>query len=240
MAVVLGSGMGDLAEHLATEVEVPYRAVPELESPSVPGHDGVIRIGSWAEKRVLLFSGRLHFYEGHSWRSVIEPVAVARRLGARVLLLTNAAGGIRDDLLPGNFMAVSNHLDWTHGYPWPTEKPPSPYSPQLVDVLAEAARAHEIPLSNGVYAQVTGPCYETPAEIRALRCRGGDAVGMSTVREIAWASSVGMECAAISCITNRAAGLSTGPINHEEVLAIAAAQRLRLNALIEAFIRKLI
>src|SRR5262249_2098971 len=144
-----------------------------------------------------LFSGRFHFYEGFPWRNVIEPLAVAHQLGARIVLLTNAAGGIRDDLVPGSFMALSGHLDWTRGYPWPTDKPRSPYSPRLLSLLADAARPHEIPLSNGIYAQVTGPCYETRAEIRALRSCGVDAVGMSTVREIEWAASTGMECAAI-------------------------------------------
>src|SRR5947209_7352270 len=181
-------------------------------------------------------AGRLHAYEGHPWRRVVQPVRIARELGAEVLLVTNAAGGIRADLNPGDLMAIRDHIEWTRADCWRRPPRPSPYSPQLIEQLRQAATRISFVLASGVYAQVTGPSYETPAEIRALRACGADAVGMSTAREVQAGCDVGMACAALSCITNKAAGLSAGPINHEEVLATAAAQRERLAALVEAFL----
>lgn len=212
VAVVLGSGLSDIADRLDDVVELLFGSIPGIGSPSVPGHRGVLMLGSWAGVQVLVFAGRLHYYEGHSWSSVVRPIEVAHELGASILVATNAAGGIRDDLRPGDLMAIRGHLDCTRGL-WMAAgalaKPQAAYSRRLLDLL---------PLPTGVYAQLTGPSYETPAEIRALRACGADAVGMSTGREIEAADALGMECAAISCITNKAAGLGTGPIHHDEVL----------------------
>jgi len=237
--MVLGSGMGDLANHFDCESAVPFGAVPEMEPTTVAGHKGELHLGSWAGQRVLLFIGRLHFYEGHPWRQIEEPVAIARELGAEVLFLTNAAGGIRDDLAPGSLMPIRDHLDWTRAFPsWnlgPGSRP-SPYSERLLGLLGRAAEDMGVALVPGVYAQVTGPCYETPAEIRALRSCGADVVGMSTCREINHGHALGMECAAISCITNRAAGLGGGPIHHDEVMATGRAVREKLAQLVERFL----
>jgi purine-nucleoside phosphorylase len=205
----------------------------------VAGHTGCLTLGEWAGKRILVFEGRLHFYEGHPWRGVTQPIQVAHFLGARILLLTNAAGGIRDELAPGSLMAIQDHIDWTRPHCWRHARHPSPYSPRLLEILTASARGLGFPLLSGVYAAVTGPCYETPAEIRAMKNWGADAVGMSTAREIEAGHGLGMECAAVSCITNRAAGFCTGPINHEEVLTTAAAQSERLADLLEACLRQL-
>lgn len=236
VAVVLGSGFGDLAQNVSEVAWVLYGAIPNLAAPTTPGHDGRLSLCEWQQKRILLFAGRLHFYEGLPWRRVVAPVEVAHELGARILLLTNAAGGIREDLTSGSFLAIRNHLDWTRGYPWAEAQPSSPYSQRQLAKLGEAASELDIPLSSGTFAQVTGPSYETPAEIRALRACGVDAVGMSTAREAEAAHALGLECVALSCITNRAAGLSVGPITHEEVLATASAQRLALAQLIRSFL----
>jgi purine-nucleoside phosphorylase len=240
VALVLGSGLGDLADSFACDLAVPFGAVPDMEPTTVAGHKGELRLGTWAGQRILLFLGRLHYYEGHAWRSVEQQVPLAHALGAEILLLTNAAGGIRADLGPGSLMPIRDHLEWTRPFPWhqlATGGRPSPYAARLLDVLDGAAQAAGLATSPGVYAQVTGPCYETSAEIRALRACGADAVGMSTCREINRGHALGMECAALSCITNRAAGLADAPIHHDEVMAIGRTVREPLIQLVEAFLR---
>jgi purine-nucleoside phosphorylase len=246
VALVLGSGMSDVARRLQRARSVPFADVPGLGATSVAGHRGCVTLGEWAGKRVLLFEGRLHYYEGHPWRNVVMPVQTAASLGARVLLLTNAAGGIHEALAAGSLMAIRDHIEWTRPYCWRLPGPgglgeprPSPYSPRLLKLLTQAAHDLGMELHHGVYAALTGPCYETPAEIRALKVWGADAVGMSTAREIQAGCDARMECAALSCITNRAAGLSDGPLNHKEVLTTAAAQSERLADLLEGFLRLL-
>jgi purine-nucleoside phosphorylase len=244
VAMVLGSGMSFVAERLRRLHSVPFGDIPGLTATSVPGHRGCLTLGAWAGRRVLIFEGRLHYYEGHSWENVVVPVRTAASLGVRILLLTNAAGGIHHALTGGSLMTVCDHIEWTWPYCWRRPGPrglggtrPSPYSTRLVMVLAQAAQEIGTPLHQGTYAALTGPCYETPAEIRALRRWGADAVGMSTARESQTAFDLGIECAAVSCITNKAAGLSATPLNHEEVLATAAAQSERLGNLLERFLR---
>jgi purine-nucleoside phosphorylase len=245
-ALVLGSGMGSAARRLRPSCAVPFAEVPGLPAAGVAGHKGCLALGEWAGRRVLLFEGRAHFYEGHTWDEVTAPALLAASLGARVLLLTNAAGGIHDALGAGSLMAVRDHVEWTRPYCWRLAGPgalgpprPAPYSSRLLGLLGAAAGAAGVGLRPGVYAAVTGPCYETPAEVRALRAWGADAVGMSTAREVQAGCDAGLECAAVSCITNRAAGLSGGPLTHEEVLATAAAQSDRLADLLEEFLRRL-
>jgi purine-nucleoside phosphorylase len=244
VAFILGSGMGLVAQRLQDARSVPFIDVPGLAAASVVGHRGCLTLGDWAGRRVLIFEGRLHFYEGHPWRNVVMPVQTAAFLGAKVLCLTNAAGGIHDALAPGSLMAIRDHIEWTRPYCWRLPGPggigpprPSPYSPRLLQLLMQAAHHLGMELHPGIYAALTGPCYETPAEIRALKVWGADAVGMSTAREIQAGCDAGMECAALSCITNRAAGLSPAPLHHGEVLTTAAKQSDRLADLLEEFLR---
>ncbi len=246
LALGLGSGLGPVVAGVGRRLAVPFGDVPGLSASTVVGHRGVISYGDWLGRPVLVFEGRLHYYEGHPWERVTALVRVAVQLGTKVLLLTNAAGGIRDDLGPGSLMAVRDHIEWTRPYCWREPGPgglgqarPSPYSGRLLDLLGRAAAQTGVSLTQGVYAALTGPCYETPAEIRALRAWGADAVGMSTAREIQAGHDLGMECAAVSCITNKAAGLSAATLNHEDVLHTAAAQAERLRALLEAFLTSL-
>lgn len=246
VGLVLGSGMGVVAQRLAREQSAAFADIPGFGATSVAGHGGRLALGTWAGRRVLLFEGRLHYYEGHPWERVTLPVRTAAELGVRVLLLTNAAGGIHDALGPGSLMAIQDHIEWTRPSCWREPGPgalgpprPSPYSPRLTELLTRSAREQGWELPRGVYAMLTGPCYETPAEIRALKVWGADAVGMSTAREAQQGYDLGLECAALSCITNRAAGLSEGPLNHEEVLATAAAQGTRLAELLERFLHLL-
>jgi purine-nucleoside phosphorylase len=246
VALVLGSGLASLVHRIDVCQSVPYAQVRGLAAPSVENHRGVMTLGDWAGKRLLVFEGRLHFYEGHPWPRVEMSVQLAAQLGVRQILLTNASGGIRGDLPPGSFLAIRDHIEWNRPYCWRSPGPgglgdarQSPYSPRLLQLLEEAAVVAGVPLFQGIYAAVTGPSYETPAEIRALKACGADAVGMSTTREAARAHALGLECAAVSCVTNHAAGLGDGPISHEEVLTTAATQGQQLADLIEAFLRLL-
>jgi purine-nucleoside phosphorylase len=239
-AIVLGSGMGAVGARVQRIASIPFVDVPGMEATSIPGHSGRLTLGKWAGCPLLLFEGRIHFYESGRWRSVTASIHLAHFLGARQILLTNAAGGIREDLAPGTLMAIRDQIEWTHPNAWQQkERQPSPYAHRLRALLHNAAQHRGIPLSEAIYAGVTGPCYETPAEIQALRACGADAVGMSTVREARAAWELGLECAAISLITNRAAGLTPLPIAHEEVLHAAARAGERLADLVDGFLEQL-
>jgi purine-nucleoside phosphorylase len=234
VALILGSGLSDIADRLEDAVELPFAQVSGLESPGVAGHRGVLQLGRWANVPVLVFAGRLHYYEGHPWERVVQPVHIAHELGASMLIATNAAGGIRADLNSGDLLALHGHLDCTKPGWWRGESMirSDTYSPRLLDAL------RQLGLPTGVYAQYTGPCYETPAEIRAVRTCGADAVGMSTAREIEAAHALGLECAAISCITNQAGGWSGEPIHHEEVLEVGRRVKEKMVRFLEAFINR--
>jgi purine-nucleoside phosphorylase len=234
LAIALGSGLGSVARRIAPVVSVPYTGVPGMLPSSVPGHRGALTLGTCAGRRVLLFEGRMHFYEGHPWEVVVRPVELAARLGARALLLTNASGGIRDDLAAGALLLLRDQIECNFPRWWRCPPLPSPYDPVLGEVFVRAAAALRIALPAGVYAAVTGPNYETPAEVRALRFWGGDAVGMSTTREARRGAELGMAVAGISCVANRAAGLGAEALSHQEVLAAVAATAERLGGLIEA------
>jgi purine-nucleoside phosphorylase len=234
--VVFGSGMGAL-RRVRVEHSIPF-ADAGLPRTSVAGHKGTLTLGEWAGRRILVFEGRLHYYEGHAWETVERPIWLAAELGARVAMLTNAAGGIAEGLEPGSLMAVRDHIEWTRPDCWRQTGAvrPSPYSPRLLTLLGKAAIGAGLALPQGVYAAVTGPSYETPAEIRALRVCGADAVGMSTAREVLAGVAAGMDCGAVSLIANRAAGLGAGPLTHADVLAAVAAAGERMIDLLERFL----
>ncbi|MCE9532149.1 MAG: purine-nucleoside phosphorylase [Planctomycetes bacterium] len=247
-AVVLGSGQSTVLADLTETASLSFADVPGLPLPSVQGHSGRIVLGYSGQTPLLIFQGRVHFYEGHTWEKVAGPVRLAADLGIKTLLLTNAAGGIHPSLEPGSMMILRDHLFWQRPDAWQGPTPsgcpnlrgerPSPYSPRLVQVLKEAGRSIGEELLDGIYAAVTGPSYETPAEIRALRTAGADAVGMSTAYECETARSLGVEVAAISAITNKGAGLSEGTLDHHDVLHIMAGIRQRLGRLIAGFVER--
>jgi len=235
--------MSTLARRVERALAATFTEIPCLNETSVEGHAGRLLLGNWAGRRLLVFEGRLHYYEGHSWEEVVRQIETAAALGAKVIVLTNAAGGIHKSLEPGSLMAIRDHIEWTRPYCWRWPGPgglgssrSSPYSTRLLDLLAQAANESGIALRQGVYAAVTGPCYETPSEIRALTAWGADAVGMSTAREAQAALDLGLECAALSCITNRAAGLAPGPITHKEVLRTIDEQSEPVAELLERFL----
>lgn len=238
-AMVLGSGIGLLAQRVQELHSWPYADLPGLTAPGVQGHAGKLLHGLWAGVPVLLFCGRLHYYEGHSWEETTAPIRLAASLGVKRLILTNAAGGIRADLQPGSLMLLFHHLRWTQPYFWRRgvqKSDPIWYSDRLNQLFKDAATEQGIPLTHGIYCQLTGPSYETPAEIRALRSVGADAAGMSTAMEAEQAHTLGLECAAISVITNAAAGLSDTPPNHEEVIVESRKAADRLANLMERFL----
>jgi len=246
LALALGSGLAAIAGKWRALLSVPFSEIAGLSAPSVPGHKGCMTLAKCAGKSVLLLEGRLHLYEGHSREAIAQPLRLAHFLGARIFFSTNAAGGIDPRLQPGSFMLIRDHIDWTQPaagksvsgwFECATES--SLYSPRLMSILQQEAERLSIDLLPGNYAAVSGPNYETPAEIRALRSCGADAVGMSTIHEVRAAQELGLECVAISCITNRAAGLdSVAEITHEEVLQTADAASHHLAPLIEACIEE--
>jgi purine-nucleoside phosphorylase len=248
-AVVLGSGLGSLAERLTDRVVVPYAEIPHFPRPTIAGHAGNLVSGTVGGARLTILQGRSHYYEGHSLETVTFPTRVLQALGVRVLILTAATGGIRDDLGPGDFVCVSDHLNLIGFNPLrgPNDDRLGTRFPDMTEVYSSRLRAFArdeasalgIPLTQGVYACLSGPSYETPAEIRMLRTLGADVVGMSTVPEAIVARHAGIETLAFALVTNAAAGVSGAPVSHDEVLEASRNATPRLWALIERVVQRL-
>jgi purine-nucleoside phosphorylase len=241
--IILGSGAGTLADDLVAPRAIPYASIPHFPRSTVQGHAGRLLVGELEGKRVIMMQGRFHFYEGYSMQEVTFPVRVARALGARALLVTNAAGGLNPDYRPGDLMVIEDHLNLFPEHPlrgnhrealgprFPSMD--APYSPRLVSLALEAAARPGVEPRRGIYVGVQGPSFETPAECRWLRLMGGDAVGMSTVPEVIVARHAGMECLGISVIANRAGS----PASHEEVLETMHLAAPRLSLLVRHLLR---
>ncbi|MGH8023503.1 MAG: purine-nucleoside phosphorylase [Limisphaerales bacterium] len=225
LAIVLGSGFEPTMEGLRVDKEIPYSKIPGFPEPTVKGHAGRLFFGEMGGTPVLVLSGRAHFYEGQSMDGVTFPVRALAAFGIHDLLLTNAAGGINPAFRPGDFMVISDHINFMGANPLRGTSHfvdlTATYDLQLGALLAEAARARKMKLRRGVYLAVCGPNYETPAEIRAFARLGADAVGMSTVPEAIVARQWGLNVAGISCITNAAAGIGKRELSHAEVLGTA-------------------
>lgn len=241
VALVLGSGLGDLGDQVEDGRHLSYARIPGFAVPGVAGHRGELIAGRLSGRRILVQSGRFHGYEGHPPDVIARPVRLFAELGATILLLTNAAGGIGAGLGPGSLMLIADHLNFMFGNPvigpvvagelrFPDMS--DPYDAELRALARRVARASGIRLEEGVYAGVAGPSYETRAEIGMLRRLGADAVGMSTVPEVIAARAARLRCLAVSTITNRAAGLGTGRLSHAEVMIEAQAAGERLGRLI--------
>lgn len=248
VAVVLGSGLGGLAERVERPVRLRYDQIPGFHVPRVEGHTGELVAGTLAGVPVLLQSGRFHMYEGHSAAEAALPVRVFATLGAEVLVVTNAAGGVNRAFGPGTLMLIRDHLNLTGRNP--LEGPvlqgelrfpdlSVAYDAELRAAAHRVAAAQGVAIAEGVYAGLLGPSYETPAEIRMLATLGADAVGMSTVAEVIAARARGMRCLGISLITNPAAGISPTPLDHAEVMAAAQEAGGRLGALVEGIVAEL-
>ncbi len=231
VGVVLGSGLGEFADSVKDPTAIAYADIPHFQGVSVAGHAGRMVLGKIGPVSVAVMRGRIHYYEGHEIGDVVFPVRVLAGLGVRSLLLTNAAGGINREFRPGDLMVIRDHINLTGVNPLRGANderlgPRFPdmsalYDPAFQEIIATALAEAGRPAHRGVYAGLSGPSYETPAEIRMLASLGADAVGMSTVPEALAARHMGLRVAGISCITNLAAGVSDRPLDHREVTETA-------------------
>ncbi len=247
-AIVLGSGLGALADAVSKPVRIPYADIPGFPATGVVGHKGELVAGSLEGVPVLVQSGRFHLYEGHPIETTALPVRVFARLGIRTLVVTNAAGGIRSTFRPGTLMLISDHvnlmfrnpligpvLDGEERFPDMSD----PYDRELRQLARDVARDARIALDEGVYVGLLGPSYETPSEIRMLQRFGVDAVGMSTVPEVIAARARGMKCLGLSTITNLAAGISPTVLSHQEVLEVGRQVGDALGSIVKGVVARL-
>ena len=232
VALVLGSGLGDYADTLQNSVRISYSEIPDFPQSTVEGHVGAFVFGQKEGKEVVVMQGRLHYYEGYSQQELTLPIRVLAAMGVKTLVLTNAAGGVNLEYKPGTLMLISDHINFSGANPLigPNLEKFGPRFPDVSDLytaslrtaIKEKAAVCNIPLEEGVYLMCSGPNYETPAEIRAFRTLGADAVGMSTVPEALIAGHSGLQVVGVSCITNMAAGVLPVKLNHAEVVETAA------------------
>jgi purine-nucleoside phosphorylase len=246
VAITLGSGLDEVVGRLQTQAKIPYRLIPHFPGTTVQGHGGTLHLGTWNNVPVAILEGRVHYYEGHTPASVIFPVRVLALAGVETFIFTCAAGGIAPKLEPGSFMIFSDHLHLqgvnplvgVHDPRWGAQfvDLTQAYDPRCRSITREAASKLGMTCTEGVYASLLGPTYETPAEIRALKSMGADAVGMSTVPEVMAARQLQRRVLAIATISNRAAGLGGEPLAHEEVLAAGRAASGHLADLLDAIL----
>jgi purine-nucleoside phosphorylase len=249
VAVVLGSGLGAFADELSDPISIPYSAIPGWPISTAAGHSGKLVFGKLGTLDVAVMAGRSHLYEGYTPAQVTMGVRVLHGLGVRSVVFTNAAGGINLSYSQGALVLISDHINLQGSHPLigPNDESEGPRFPDMTEAysLAHRSKAHQvaeqlkIQLDEGVYAALTGPSYETPAEIRYLRTIGADLVGMSTVPEVIVANYLGMQVLAISCVTNMAAGILPQKINHEEVLEVGRRVRDTLVEFLKALLPKL-
>ena len=249
VGIVLGSGLGGLADDLEDAVAIPFAELPGWPAATAPGHIGRVLLGRLGGRAVVMLQGRFHLYEGNDPGLVVQPMLLFRALGARVVVLTNAAGGLDPSFGPGTLMIMRDHINLTGRNPLigPNADELGPrfpdmteaWSPRLRAGLHAAAAAEGVEMREGIYVGLTGPTYETPAEVRMLAALGGDAVGMSTVLECIAARWVGLEVCGVSLVTNAGAGYSGAPLTHEEVLEAGASAGPRLALVIRRFIEDL-
>lgn len=248
IAVVLGSGWSGTIQELEIALTIPYGEIPVLGATSVKGHSGFVKLASLNKRYALIFEGRRHWYEGAGWEPVIFPSFLSAELGISSILLTNAAGGINPVFKPGDLMIIDDHINMMGISPligcYPalskTQFPDQTrvYNDSIKQLLEQSAKETGISIKHGVYLAVSGPTYETPAEVKAFRTMGADAAGMSTVPEAIVANALGLQTGAISCITNLASGVSDTPLSHDEVIAATSRAMPRISALLLNFLNK--
>jgi purine-nucleoside phosphorylase len=237
IGLILGSGLGVLGEEVESKIIIDYKGVPNFPVSTVEGHKGRFVFGYLGDKKVAVMQGRCHFYEGYSMQQLAFPIRLMKSLGVKTIIVTNAAGGVNTSFTPGDLMIINDHINYMGHNPligpnYDEFGPRFPdmstaYSKELIDITLKCAEDLNINVRQGVYMGFTGPSYETPAEIKAARILGADAVGMSTVPEVIAAKHCGIEVLGISCITNMAAGILDTPLNHEEVMVTA--ERVKSN-----------
>ncbi len=248
VAIVLGSGLGFLADEVADPIRIPYNAIPGFPEPGVAGHKGVLVSGTLEGVPVIVQAGRFHLYEGHPAGVAGLPARVFAELGVEILIVTNAAGGVRRTFPGGTLMLIADHINlmWRNpliGQPEPGEQRfpimHEPYDAELRALARSVARDLGIRLEEGVYVGLLGPSYETPAEVRMLERLGADAVGMSTVPEVLVARSRGIRCLGFSIITNPAAGITGEALSHEDVLAVSERVARRLSLVLKGLLQRI-
>jgi purine-nucleoside phosphorylase len=250
VGLILGSGLGAYADQLASATRIEYAEIPHFPVSQIAGHDGCLVVGERMGARCIAMQGRVHMYEGHSAAMVAFPARVLVALGAKVLIVTNAAGGLEPSWPPGTLMLIRDHIDMLrdHALRGPNDDRLGPrfpdmthaYAPELRALAKEAAQGAGIALQDGVYVAMPGPTYETPAEVQMLRRLGADATGMSTVPEVVVARHMGARVIGISCITNHAAGITGEALTHDEVTQTAARVRNTFEALLDAILARLV
>ena len=248
VGIILGSGLGGIADQIENKVEIPYREIPHFACSTAPGHKGQLVCGTLSGIPVVCMQGRLHYYEGHAAANILFPIRVMKLLGVEMLIVTNAAGGVNLDFRAGDLMLIEDHINFLpNPLIGPNDAEFGPrfcdmsyaYTPALRKLAEKTAARLGIELRRGVYMAVTGPSFETPAEIRAFRTLGADAVGMSTVPEVIAASHCGMEVLAFSLITNMAAGVVDQPLSEEEVIEAGIRKGAMLQTLVKEFLASL-
>jgi purine-nucleoside phosphorylase len=250
VGLILGSGLGAYADKLGNATRIDYKDIPGFPQSHVQGHAGRLVLGEApGGVRCVAMQGRVHMYEGHSAETVAFPARVLVALGAKVLLITNAAGGLNPSWAPGTLMLIRDHIDLLrdHALRGPNDERFGPrfpdmtkaYAPELRTLVTEAAASEKIPLETGVYVAMPGPTYETPAEVKMLRGLGADATGMSTVPEVVVARHMGARVIGISCITNQAAGISGHELSHAEVTETATRVRATFERLLDTILAQL-
>lgn len=246
VGVILGSGLGSFVKDIEVQCTLPYKEIPHFSPPTVEGHSGNLIFGKTGSQSIVILQGRNHFYEGHSMDSVVFPTRTLALLGIETLILTNSAGGFGEDMQPGDFMIIEDHINLmgTNPLMGPNIKELGPrfpdmseaYDKRLVQVMEQVLQKQGTRFHKGIYCGVSGPTYETPAEVRYLKLIGGKAVGMSTVPEAIAANHLGLRVAALSCITNLAAGISTQKLSHDEVTETARRVELQFSSFLQEFI----
>lgn len=245
LGLILGSGWSEVVESFTIKDAIPYEEIPGLGKTGVVGHAGRLVLAESSGIETLIFQGRRHFYEGVGWTPIALPVFLIKSLGAKAVMVTNAAGGVRADLKPGSLMIIDDHINFLGANPligahdpvWGPRFPDQSevYNTKLRKLLAQAGTAAGETLPHGVYLADSGPTYESPAEIRAFRTLGADAVGMSTVPEALLANAAGLKVVGLSCITNLAAGISKQALSHEEVTESTKQAMARMKAVVLGF-----
>lgn len=249
VGLILGSGLGGLADEMEDATAIPYPSIPHFPASTVPGHKGRLVVGRLAGTPVYAMQGRFHFYEGYAMEQVVRPVRVMARLGVRILIVTNAAGGVNESFNPGDLMLIVDHINMfgTNPLIGPNEEEfgvrfpdmTEAYDKELRALAEEVARERGLTLRQGVYMGLSGPVFETPAEIRAWRTLGADAVGMSTVPEVIAARHMGVRVLGISCISNMAAGILPEPLTHEDVIKVTARAAGDFGGLVKGIVARL-
>ena len=250
VGLILGSGLGGFADRLERPLAIEYGDIPHFPQSHVVGHHGRLVIGTRAGATCVAMQGRVHMYEGHSAQTVAFPARVLVALGAKILIITNAAGGLNPRWMPGTLMLIRDHIDLLRDHPLrgPNDERLGPrfpdmttaYAPALRALVKEVAARESIELAEGVYVAMPGPCYETPAEVKMLQTLGADATGMSTVPEVVVARHMGARVIGVSCITNQAAGITGAALSHDEVTETATRVRSTFEGLLDAILGALV